>query len=47
VNFFVTEMYEHYSTIVPRIMEGDMDMLDTAIHEHKTGERRFCSLKSR
>ncbi|KAK7491465.1 hypothetical protein BaRGS_00017294 [Batillaria attramentaria] len=44
---FLVDLYEHYSTIVPKIMNGDYDVLEEAIKNHVSGKREFCCLRSR
>lgn len=44
---FLIELYEHYSAIVPKIMNGDMDLLDNTLVDHSRGIREFCCLRSR
>ncbi|KAH3877689.1 uncharacterized protein LOC127872130 isoform X2 [Dreissena polymorpha] len=44
---YLMDLYEHYSDIVPRIMNGDMKLLDQVIADHAAGLREFCCLRSR
>ncbi|GFO50623.1 ankyrin-3 [Plakobranchus ocellatus] len=44
---FLADLYEHYSSIVPQIMKGDKALMEKVLHDHSTGKREFCSLRSR
>ncbi|XP_071099543.1 uncharacterized protein [Haliotis cracherodii] len=44
---FLIGLYDHYSTVVPKVMNGDVQALDQAIKQHVTGEKEFVSLTSR
>ncbi|KAK3101728.1 hypothetical protein FSP39_005894 [Pinctada imbricata] len=44
---FLIELYEYYSQIVPRIMGGDLKLMDRVIRDHATGKKEFCCLRSR
>lgn len=39
--------YEHYSLCVPRVMEGDIELLDKLLTDHISGERELNNLRSR
>ena len=43
----VAETYEHYSTIVPKIIAGDADVLDQLVQEHINGIRPLNNIRSR
>jgi len=45
--YVFTDLYDHYSFIVPKIMNGNMALLDQAIAEHISGKHEFCCLRSR
>lgn len=40
LKFFMIEQYEFYSTVVPKIMDGDLDLLREVIQNHKTGVKK-------
>ncbi|KAH9518692.1 hypothetical protein Btru_005995 [Bulinus truncatus] len=44
---FLTDLYEYYSSIVPKIMMGDEEFMTEIIKNHETGYKTFCSLRSR
>ncbi|KAH9518688.1 hypothetical protein Btru_005988 [Bulinus truncatus] len=44
---FLTDLYEYYSSIVPKIMMGDEEFMTEIIKNHETGCKTFCSLRSR
>ncbi|CAC5404439.1 unnamed protein product [Mytilus coruscus] len=44
---YLIELYEHYSNIVPKIMSGDMDLLDRSLSDHSRGYKEYCCLRSR
>ncbi|XP_041366840.1 uncharacterized protein LOC121381572 [Gigantopelta aegis] len=44
---YLADLYDHYSSIIPQIMNGDMDLLEEVIRQHRSGEHVFCSLTSR
>ncbi|XP_052800686.1 uncharacterized protein LOC128231667 isoform X4 [Mya arenaria] len=44
---YLMNLYEHYSNIVPKIMNGDMALLDRVIAKHASGQQEFCCLRSR
>ena len=44
---FAMDIYDYYSEIVPRIMNGDMALLDQVIADHISKKREFCCLRSR
>ncbi|CAG2255852.1 unnamed protein product [Mytilus edulis] len=44
---YLIELYEHYSNIVPKIMSGDMDLLDRTLSDHSRGYKEYCCLRSR
>ncbi|KAL5006741.1 hypothetical protein ScPMuIL_015547 [Solemya velum] len=44
---FLIDIYQHYSLVVPKIMAGDMDLLDSVLHDHTMGVREMASLDSR
>lgn len=44
---FLMELYEYYSRVVPKIMGGDMTLLDEVIADHASGAKEFCCLRSR
>lgn len=43
----ISELYEYYSVIVPKIMSGDMKLMDRVIKDHSTGVKELCCLRSR
>lgn len=43
----ISELYEYYSVIVPKIMSGDMKLMDRVIKDHSTGIKELCCLRSR
>lgn len=44
---YLAALYEHYLDIVPKIMNGDYEVLANALKDHATGINAFCSLRSR
>ena len=44
---FAMDIYDYYSSIVPPIMNGDMELLDRVIADHVNKTREFCCLRSR
>ncbi|KAL4225169.1 hypothetical protein ACF0H5_015861 [Mactra antiquata] len=44
---FCMDLYDYYSDVVPKIMAGNMKLLDQVIDNHKSGEKEFCCLRSR
>ncbi|VDI27930.1 Hypothetical predicted protein, partial [Mytilus galloprovincialis] len=42
---YLIELYEHY--IQPKIMSGDMDLLDRTLSDHSRGYKEYCCLRSR
>ncbi|XP_061182605.1 uncharacterized protein LOC133190936 [Saccostrea echinata] len=44
---YLIELYEFYSAVVPRIMSGDMKLMDRVIKDHATGVKELCCLRSR
>lgn len=44
---YLIELYEYYSVIVPKIMSGDMKLMDRVIKDHSTGVKELCCLRSR
>lgn len=43
----VSGLYDYYSEVVPKVMNGDMKLLDRAIADHSNGLHEFCCLRSR
>lgn len=43
----ISELYEYYSVIVPKIMAGDMKLMNRVIKDHATGVKELCCLRSR
>ncbi|XP_060562776.1 uncharacterized protein LOC132722318 isoform X2 [Ruditapes philippinarum] len=41
------ELYDFYSDCVPKIMGGDMNLLDQVVADHASGAQEFCCLRSR
>lgn len=46
-NLLFSELYNHYSAFVPKIMEGNVGLLEDLVTAHKTGLLGFASLNSR
>lgn len=44
---FVSDLYDYYSDIVPKVMNGDMQLLDKVIADHNSGLHEFCCLRTR
>ncbi|XP_013397902.1 uncharacterized protein LOC106164510 [Lingula anatina] len=44
---YLIEAYEHYSDVVPKIMAGDLEVLEEVVKDHITGVRQLNSLRSR
>ena len=44
---YAMDIYDYYSHIVPRIMNGDMELLDQVLADHISKKREFCCLRSR
>ncbi|XP_053383962.1 uncharacterized protein LOC123536322 isoform X2 [Mercenaria mercenaria] len=44
---FLMVLYDYYSECVPKIMGGDMQLLDQVIADHASGAKEFCCLRSR
>ncbi|XP_005093507.2 uncharacterized protein LOC101862335 [Aplysia californica] len=44
---FLVGLYEHYSSIVPKIMKGDKELMEKVIRDHISGKKEFCCLRSR
>ena len=44
---FVSDAYEYYSTTVPQIMDGDIDLLTNMVWSHTEGVKELCHLRSR
>ncbi|XP_055998277.1 uncharacterized protein LOC125647533 isoform X2 [Ostrea edulis] len=44
---YLIELYEYYSVIVPKIMAGDMKLMNRVIKDHATGVKELCCLRSR
>lgn len=43
----VSEAYNHYSTKMPRVMEGDSTLLKDLVDNHISKDREFNNLRSR
>ncbi|KAK7098620.1 uncharacterized protein [Littorina saxatilis] len=44
---YIVGLYEHYSAIVPKIMNGDYEVLDETVKDHISGRHEFSCLRSR
>nr|XP_006813042.1 PREDICTED: ankyrin-3-like [Saccoglossus kowalevskii] len=44
---FLLEYYEHLTDVVPKLMDGDVELLKCLVEYHVTGIRQFSSLRSR
>ncbi|KAJ8299503.1 hypothetical protein KUTeg_023563 [Tegillarca granosa] len=44
---YLIDTYEYYSSIVPRVMAGDMAMFDEVVRKHVAREQELCCLRSR
>ncbi|XP_076450581.1 uncharacterized protein LOC143286742 [Babylonia areolata] len=44
---YLVDLYEHYSAIVPKIMNGDYEALEESVKNHLSGKQEFCCLRSR
>ncbi|KAI8781208.1 hypothetical protein BgiBS90_018559 [Biomphalaria glabrata] len=47
LKLFLADLYDFYSSIVPVIMKGNEEFMEDVIQDHLTGQRTFCSLRSR
>ncbi len=43
----LSDLYNFYSDVVPKVMEGDTDLLSSLVDDHISGTRTFCNLRSR
>ncbi|XP_074660681.1 uncharacterized protein LOC141913126 [Tubulanus polymorphus] len=44
---FLTALYNHYSSVVPKIMAGDTELLAKVVRQHKLNIKPLCKLQSR
>ena len=47
VCMLISGAYEHYSAVVPQIMEGDTDLLENLVNQHASHIMEFNNLRSR
>ncbi|XP_064635397.1 uncharacterized protein LOC135492725 [Lineus longissimus] len=43
----LTSVYEHYTQVVPKVMEGDTELLAKLVRDHVLGVQEFSNLRSR
>ncbi|KAL8614249.1 hypothetical protein ACOMHN_026466 [Nucella lapillus] len=44
---YLIGLYDHYSSVVPKIMNGDYETLEDCVKNHISGQQEFCCLRSR